>query len=65
MCSNIEHNAFIFNWVENYDEQVNVLKTTLEKLNNKVKVYQDLTKKKLLEVIEHCKYIYTHTYIYR
>ncbi|TMW54117.1 hypothetical protein DOY81_000793, partial [Sarcophaga bullata] len=55
MCAKIEHNAFIFNWVENYTDQVNVLKTTLEKLKNKVKVYDHLTKKALLDVIDHLR----------
>ena len=55
MSANIEHNAFIFNWVENYDKQVDDLKSTLEKLKNKVEVYQYLTREELLRVLEHCK----------
>ncbi|KAI8128608.1 hypothetical protein CVS40_2001 [Lucilia cuprina] len=49
---NCECNTFIFNWVSNYDRQVNILKEAMESQQNKVQIFNHLTEKSLLSVVE-------------
>ncbi|XP_023296763.2 uncharacterized protein LOC111679420 [Lucilia cuprina] len=49
---NCDCNTFIFNWVSNYDRQVNILKEAMESQQNKVQIFNHLTEKSLLSVVE-------------
>ncbi|XP_037815972.1 uncharacterized protein LOC119606511 [Lucilia sericata] len=49
---NCDCNTFIFNWVLNYDRQVNILKEAMESQQNKVQIFNNLTEKALLNVVE-------------
>lgn len=55
MCVTYEHNAFIFNWVDNYDVQINTLKSALKSHGNRVKVFQHLSAQELLKTIDNRK----------
>lgn len=52
---NYTPNVFIFNWVNDYDTKVNILKNAFEHHNNKVKIFNHLTYNELKETINECK----------
>ncbi|XP_065368679.1 uncharacterized protein LOC135961112 [Calliphora vicina] len=57
-------NTFIFNWVKNYDEQVNILEKAMASLHNKVKIYNHLSEQELVKVVDSLTYTSFGTYNY-
>lgn len=59
------HNVFIFNWVDDYDDQVNSLVTALqhESLENHVRVFNHLTSEELNNEVTRCKLFLTQEII--
>lgn len=55
------HNVFIFNWVDDYDDQINSLATALqhEGLENRVRVFNHLTSEELNNEVTKCKLFLT------
>ncbi|XP_065369859.1 uncharacterized protein LOC135962054 [Calliphora vicina] len=45
-------NIVIFNWVENYDDQIEALKVAMATLQNKVKIYNHLSEQELVKVVD-------------